>query len=576
MPIDQLEHRLDRLMAMVARLPGIWPVAGGVISIVSRDAVLAVRPFGVANIDANLPATADHLYEIGSISKIFTGMLAVQLEAEGRLNLDAPVADHLPWLEVPSTYPMFTIRHLLHHSSGLVKGADDPPDSPGQSWSLRRTVTGSAPGSVFHYSNLGYILLGLIIKKITGEAATDLCRTRLLQPAGMTQSLARVSNKDRHLLAIGYMPALDDQPWAPGDALAPATWFEIDAADGNVASSGTDMARFLRLLLGRGTLDGNTLLSPDAFARLTAPLAPGGEDWVETLGDLGIQSSRYGLGINVETIRGHHCLTHGGGMVGYSSFVLADLTADLGIAVLSNANGDCPMGQVIARLAYELLTTDRQDFPGLDLALRSTSPCFDQAMLGTFKGQDDDARLCELAIGIKNDQVTVTHNGVAAGLYTTWSSRFVTDHPDLRRFNLTFETHTSESQIGEPHAGDARWLYGATIMTRVDQLPPTPPIGGSDPHKIARLRAWTGRYRSYSPWYPTFRIVLREDRLFLIAPGGVEAPTEDVELIELEPGILRIGAEAYLPERLIVDGMIDGKVVTCLRDGCRHSLSAFD
>jgi CubicO group peptidase (beta-lactamase class C family) len=570
MKIDQFDQRLDRLMTLVSRLPGIWPVAGGVISIVSRDAVLAIRPFGLANRDANLPANASHLYEIGSISKIFTGMLAVQLVAEGKLDLDAPVTTYLPWLEVPSAYPMFTIRHLLHHSSGLVKGADDPPDSPGQSWSLRRTVTGSAPGSHFHYSNLGYILLGLIIKKITGQAATDLCRSRLLQPAGMTASLARVSNKDRHRLAIGYMPALDDQPWAPGDDLAPATWFEIDAADGNVASSGTDMARFVRLLLGRGSIDGATLLAPAAFDRLIEPAAPGGEDWVETLGDLGIETSRYGLGINVETIRGHHCLSHGGGMVGYSSFVLADLTADLGIAVLSNANGDCPMGQIIARLAYEILTTERQDFPGLDLAFRPGSARFDPAMLGDYAspdhdGLDDAGKSRAITIGIGQDLVTVSHNGLVAGLYQTWSSRLVTDHPDLRRFNLTFEMSD----------GQPRWLHGATIMTRADQSSATATKRAGDPAKTARLRAWIGRYRSYSPWYPTFRIVLRDDRLFLIAPGGVEAPTEDVELIELEPGILRIGAEPHLPERLIVDGMIDGKVVTCLRDGCRHSLSAF-
>lgn len=571
MKIEQFEQRVDRLMALVARLPGIWPVAGGVISIVSRDAVLAIRPFGLANRDANLPATADHLYEIGSISKIFTGMLAVQLAAEGNLDLDAPVTTYLPWLEVPSAYPMFTIKHLLHHSSGLVKGADDPPDSPGQSWSLRRTVTGSAPGSHFHYSNLGYILLGLIIKKITGQSATDLCWTRLLQPAGMTQSLARVSNKDRHCLAVGYMPALDDQPWAPGDEVAPATWFEVDAADGNVASSGTDMARFVRLLLGRGTIDGVPVLAPDAFARMTEPLAPGGEDWVETLGDLGIESSRYAFGINVETIRGHHCLSHGGGMVGYSSFVLADLTADLGIAVLSNANGDCPMGQIIARLAYELLTTDRQDFPGLDLTLRSSSRGFDQAMIGSFEGRDDDGEIRTIAIGVSNDQLTVMHNATQARLYQTWSSRFVTDHPDLRRFNLTFEPRTSE-----PNGGDACWLYGAVIMHHTDKRSATGSNATSDPAKIARLRAWTGRYRSYSPWYPTFRIVLRDDRLLLIAPGGVEAPTEDVELIELEPGILRIGLEAHLPERLVVDGMIDGKVIACLRDGCRHSRTAFD
>jgi hypothetical protein len=224
------------------------------------------------------------------------------------------------------------------------------------------------------------------------------------------------------------------------------------------------------------------------------------------------------------------------------------------------------MGQVIARLAYELLTTDRRDYPALDLALRATDSRFDRAMLGAFEGRGDDDRVCSMTIGTKADQVTVRHNGVEARLFQTWSSRIATNHPDLRRFNLTFD----------PSADIASWIHGATIMSNTGQAQATAPVKLNDEDRIARLRAWVGRYRSYSPWYPTFRIVLRDERLFLIAPGGVEAPTEDVELVGLEPGVLRIGIEAHLPERLILDGIIDGKVVTCLRDGCRYSRTAFD
>jgi hypothetical protein len=92
-----------------------------------------------------------------------------------------------------------------------------------------------------------------------------------------------------------------------------------------------------------------------------------------------------------------------------------------------------------------------------------------------------------------------------------------------------------------------------------------------DAARAMRWQAAVGRYRSYSPWFPTFRIVQRGPQLFLIASGGVEAPAEDVELVQLEPGVFRLGRDAALPERLTLGPIVDGKAVTVLRDGCRYS-----
>jgi len=81
----------------------------------------------------------------------------------------------------------------------------------------------------------------------------------------------------------------------------------------------------------------------------------------------------------------------------------------------------------------------------------------------------------------------------------------------------------------------------------------------------------TGRYRSYSPWCPNFRIIMRENRLWLISPGGVEGPDTDIELVPISERIFRIGSDCRLPERLIIDQLYDGRAVTLYRDSCRYS-----
>jgi CubicO group peptidase (beta-lactamase class C family) len=560
MRMDHIGTALDQVGATVKEMMQSWPMGGGIVTVVSRDAVLAERPFGFANIDARIPVRAEHLFQIGSISKIFTGLLTVQLADAGLIDLTAPVTRYLPWFSVQSQHPVLSIQHLLHHTSGLIKGADDPPDELAQCWGLREARTGSAPGALFHYSNLGYVLLGLVIQSVTGTPHAELCRARLLEPIGMTHTIPRITNADRPRLAVGYAPARDDQPWVPGDALAPAPWLEVNAADGNIASSGGDMGRFLRVLLGRGRIDGRDVASPSVFERMIGTLAVGGEEPVEILGDAGVQVSRYGLGINVETIRGNRCLTHGGGMVGYSTFIIADMDAGIGIAVLTNANGDCPAGQVIARLCHDLLRDPARGVPQADLVLRTSSRTFDPAMLGSFAGQDAGGHARAITICDEGGDVALNSGG-RKKLYLTWSRRVATDHPDFRRFHLSFQ-HTSDGPA---------WTYGGTVMRppAVKRAPKRETT--EDPARAMRWQAAVGRYRSYSPWFPTFRIAQRGSRLFLIAPGGVEAPAEDLELVELAPGVFRLGHDAALPERLTLGPIVDGKVVTVLRDGCRYS-----
>lgn len=553
----------ERLRKLTDTFTRHWPVPGGIVVAVSRDATLFELPFGYANVDARTPVRRDHLFAIGSISKAFVGLTILQLAEEGKLDLDKSVTAYLPWFSVGSDYPVFSLRHLLNHSAGLPAGTDSLPDELGQGWWLRELSTGFEPGTAFHYSNIGYILLGLVVSAVTGKPTVEVYRERLLGPLGMTASVACISNRDRHRFAVGYAPAADDLPWVPGDALAPATWFETNTSDGNIAATGPDLARFARMLLGAGRLDGTTVASETAFRQLTGLLAPGGEPIVEFLGDADVEESLYGLGINVETIRGSRCLTHGGGMVGYATFVLADLAKDVGIAVLTNANGDCPAAQVIARAAHAWLTGAEMGLPATELDLDVRDPlAFDPAMLGDFSACTPEGELIALAFAAdENGKVLVSGNGVTARVFKTWSTRYVTDHPALKMFHLTF------APMRDIADRQPVWTCGPLELRR-----------GAVPvaKDTSAVPACVGHFRSHSPWFTNFRIVSRGQRLFLIAPGGVEAPGEDLELVELKPGLYRIGAEAHAPERLALGPIVGGRAVSVTRDGNRYSRTFAD
>ena len=556
---------IPRLLERLDRLEGQWPMTGGALCVVSKDRVLGQGTFGKTFKGAPMPS--DRLFEIGSISKTFAGLMIAELVERGLCDIDAPVTRYLPWFAVKSDYAPFTLRHLLHHTSGMVKGADDPPDELGQCWSLRNTVTATAPGTFFHYSNLGYVLLGLIIKSLSGITAPDFCRENIVSPLGMQNTITRITGVDRYRIAVGTVPEQEDRPWVPGDRLAPATWIEAEAADGNIASTAGDMGLFMRMLLGQGMFEGRSILSAGSVQRIWGDLAVGGEDSVTGFGGRPVAASNYGYGVNVEQIDGHACLTHGGGMVGYSSFLLIDRTAGIGICALTNGNGCYPIGETIARLGHAmLLATDATD-PVLDLDLRTESPEFDATMTGDFVAANASNGPRSFSIVEQNGGVHLKAGGRSGKLYRGWSSRFATDHPDFRRFNLGFTNA----------AGAPEWSFGDETYRREGVVESA--LNASEDiqrDNAERYRTYVGRYRSYSPWSPTFRILVRGGGLFLVAPGGVEAPRADGEPIELAPALLRLGRDERLPERLQMGPIVDGKTILATRDGCRYSRVSTD
>jgi D-alanyl-D-alanine carboxypeptidase len=521
-----------------------WPMSGAAVSIVGSDVELVSATAGWADLASRRAVDQNTRFEIGSISKSFTAFALGQLADARRVDLHRPVAAYLPWFSVRTRYPPITLRHLMQHTSGLITGNDALPDALAHAYALRESETGSAPGELFHYSNTGYVLLGLVIEAVTGRRLSDVIAEQLLGPMGMDRSTARITHDDHARLATGYQPLHDDRLLLPGDPLVPATWFEVDAGDGNVAATAADLGRYARMLLGRGTLDGAEVVAGPRFEELTTDLAPDGEP--------SPHRSRYALGLNVEWIEGRRCLTHGGGMVGYATFLAVDLEAERAVVVLTNAPGECPVAQDVARAVLDLAVEDRQGGrrPSRPEIPDPTAIPDAEQYIGTYgSGQ----REITVELGL-NGSLWLRSGGQTGRLYATGQDRLGCDHPDWRRY---------PHRISAP-GRERRWLYGPYALTLQGSALPSD-LDDAHDHPLV------GRYRSFSPWYTSFRVTERDGSLHLIAVTGVEAHTDEPELVPLDGLVFRIGADPRLPERLAFGPIVDGAALWVDRDGCRYS-----
>ncbi|MGH3421572.1 MAG: hypothetical protein ACRDOD_18515, partial [Streptosporangiaceae bacterium] len=173
-------------------------------------------------------------------------------------------------------------------------------------------------------------------------------------------------------------------------------------------------------------------------------------------------------------------------------------------------------------------------------------------------GAEGETRLV-VDVDPRHGSLRVTQGGVSGRLFASGSGRFVADHPGMRRFCL---------DPADLDRGPG-WVHGPDVYEWEDSeaTSPVPVQSRLEPLSPALV----GHYRSYSPWYPHMRVFSRGGRLWLAAPGGVEAPSHDEELVPLSGGTYRIGADVSYPERLVAGPVVDGQVVSVTRDGCRYS-----
>ena len=526
---------------MELRLP-LLHAPGAALAVTDREQILGVVVRGFADVAAGVPFRPETRSEIGSISKSFAAIVAMQEVEAGRLDLQAPISELLPWLELEQPLGPITTHHLLTHSSGLAIGTEESPTGPGAIWILRDVPPTFAPGERFHYSNDGYKLVGAILERVTGRSIPELLQERIFEPLGMTATDGRISNATRRDIAVGYQTIFDDRPMQRHHELTPARWTVSETADGAIVSNVIDMSAYARMLLNRGAGPGGVrVLSEQAFETFTTPRIDEPVEEREVPG-------RYAYGLSVGTREGRGILTHSGGMVGYTALLMVEPDEGFGCVMLLNGSGDRvrTVGYALdaVRAAIHGDSLPAVTFPDDPAAIEDAAD-----YEGTYRDAEREVRIRSRGGGL------VVSDGIREAalereplLDGRYHDRFLVVDDELDRFAMRFERNDEGRVVSASHGP------GLYVREGVGSTGPSPATAG-------RVE---GLYRSNDPWEPVLRVYARGDGMFLWSSSD----DEEFPLSEVEDGVFAAGDPA-LPRRIRFLGDVGGRAVVLAFNGGR-------
>jgi D-alanyl-D-alanine carboxypeptidase len=530
-----LSEAFERIGAFVEQRLPLTHAAGATLAVTDGDETLGVVVRGFADAASRTPVRPETRFQIGSISKSFAAIVAVQEARAGRLDLHASVNALVPWLRVPEPFGPITPHHLMTHSAGLIIGSEEAPSALGALAILRRQRVGSAPGERFWYSNDGWKILGLVLEHVSGTPVHELIRERILQPLGMRHSAAAITNGGRSDAATGYRTLFDDRPPRLEHPLVPATWQPFNTADGSVVSDVLDMAAYARMLLARGA----PLLDGEGFELLTTPVMPD-RDW---------PSFRYGYGLWVGQEDGRRRIWHSGSMVGYTALLIIEPDDGLGAVMLLNGEGD---RRATVRFALDAVRAARA---GGALPSVGEPPSVHrienaEAYAGSYR---EGGRALE--IEPEGDGLALVDGGRRARLETVADAKdvFLVGDDALDRWPLRFG-RDERGEVVELLLGDA-WMVNDRWAGP-----------GPEPHP-AEWEAFPGLYRRGNAWSPTLRVALRKGRLVVEWNDDFEEVMDELVPLADEDGWFHVGYDAWTPQWIRFDDVVDGRATRVTLNG---------
>jgi CubicO group peptidase (beta-lactamase class C family) len=315
----------------------------GAVLVAQHGDVIYEKGFGYANMEWSIPNTPDTRFRIASLTKQFTSMLVMQLVEEGRIDLNDRLTEYLPEYR-QDTGSEVTIHHLLAHTSGIpnytnIPGfwSDSTRNYRSLDYMLREYCSGDLrfePGTEFEYSNSGYLILGLIIEKVTGTRLENVLHEKILKPLGMNDT-----GIDHHEMVLsrrasGYRQQIDGYTNAPYDCM------QNFYGNGNMYSTVQD------LYLWDQALYSDRLLSREYLELLFTPY---------------LNDYAYGWGVQRLQVggSGDSSLTvyHSGGMAGFNTHIFRVVDEHHLIVLLNNFSGDHRISAItrgIRNILYDL------------------------------------------------------------------------------------------------------------------------------------------------------------------------------------------------------------------------------
>ena len=310
------------------------PYPGLSVAVVQGGKLIWAQGYGVEELGADRPMTAQSSSAIGSLTKSFTVMALMRLVEEGKLDLDLPVVHYLPWFQsaIKERSDKITVRHLLSNASGLpsldfeILGTDT---ETGADERLTRTlnayVLNREPGSSFEYCNEGFAVAGLIGAQLSGLSYPAMLKHYVLSPLRMARSSSDLAEVTRLGGLNGHFPGF--RQGIPAEYGLKSMAY---AAAGSVLRcSAEDLGHYLIALLQGGTFEGERVVSRESLEEMWRPhigipVAPGKEPMA------------YGLGWVVSNIDGRKVIHHGGDALTMTSYAMLEPERGSGVAILSN------------------------------------------------------------------------------------------------------------------------------------------------------------------------------------------------------------------------------------------------
>jgi CubicO group peptidase (beta-lactamase class C family) len=350
-PTTTLAESLSGIDELLAAASARYRVPGATLAVRQGDEVVEFAT-GLLNLTTRVETTTDSVFQIGSITKVFTTTLIMQLVDEGRVALDAPVQKYVPeFLIADRAYgAAITVRQLLTHTSGI--DGDYFHDTGRGADAVERFVLSlgalpslHAPGTMWSYCNAGFPVAGRIVEKLTGMSWDDAIRERIFKPAGLTTMGTLPEQAILQRAAAGHVMTAEGQ-WsrAPVWLLAPSN----GPAGATPFAAARDLLTFGWTHLNGGkTADEKTLLAEGSVRAMQAEEVH--------LPGRGL-AAHWGLGWMLFDWGKDRIIGHDGGTIGQSSFLRLSPSKRFGVALLTNGGNTqgfsrAILGDVFSRAA---------------------------------------------------------------------------------------------------------------------------------------------------------------------------------------------------------------------------------
>ncbi len=323
----------EQFQARLTELAAKHHVVGASLAVAVGDET-ATAAAGVLNARTGAPVTADSVFQIGSITKVWTATLVMQLVDQGLVDLDAPLTGYLPDFRVldEQITSSVTARHLLDHTSGI--GGDFFPDTGRGDDCVARYVAEMSGlgathplGATMSYANSGFVLLGRLVEVVTGRSWDTVLRERLFAPLGLEAAGTLPEEALLWGAAAGHLGTEVTPQWGLPRAIGPA---------GLIHARAVDLLAFARLHLADGVAaDGRRVLSADAARAMREPQAAIPEPWTS--------GSHVGLGWMLSDW-GRPVFGHDGQTLGQAAYLqVVPGPVPVAVALLTNSNDSQPL-----------------------------------------------------------------------------------------------------------------------------------------------------------------------------------------------------------------------------------------